>query len=80
MTLSLSMDMIRNSNPYGTVPYRSVPYRTILLHYPFAYIKPKEICQRVYISNISDQAKNNEMKAVGGWEFELVKARIGKDC
>ncbi len=24
--------------------------------------------------------KNNEMKVVGGWEFELVKARIGKDC
>ena len=30
--------------------------------------------------DISDQTKNKEMKVMGGWGFEFVKARIGKDC
>ena len=27
---------------------------------------------------MSDQAKNNEMKVVSGWEFELVKLELAK--
>ena len=45
------------------------------------YRAKSDLLEKCIFTNISDQTiKNNEMKVVGGWEFELVKARIGKDC
>ena len=47
----------------------------------FAIYRAKsDLPEKRIFTNISDQTKNNEMKVVGGWEFELVKAIIGKDC
>ena len=55
----------------------SVPYGNV----EFAIYRAKiDLPEKCIFTNISDQAKNNKMKVVGGWEFELVKARIVKDC
>ena len=34
--------------------------------------------EKCIFTNISDQPKNNEMKVVGGWEFELEKRELAK--
>ena len=34
--------------------------------------------EKCIFTNISDQAKNNEMKVVGGWEFELGERELAK--
>ena len=34
--------------------------------------------EKYIFTNISDHAKNNEMKVVGGWEFELEKRELAK--
>jgi hypothetical protein len=34
--------------------------------------------EKCIFTNISDQAKNNEMKVVGGWEFELEERELAK--
>ena len=34
--------------------------------------------EKSIFTNISNQAKNNEMKVVGGWEFELETRELAK--
>ncbi len=34
--------------------------------------------EKCIFTNITDQAKDNEMKVVGGWEFELEKQELAK--
>ena len=47
----------------------------------FAIYRVKsDLLEECIFTNISDHAKNNEMKVLGGWEFELVKAKTGNDC
>ena len=37
------------------------------------YRANRDLPEKCILTNISDQAKNNEMKVVGGWKFELEK-------
>ena len=37
-----------------------------------------DLPEKCIFANISDQAKNNEMKVVGGWEFELEERKLAK--
>ncbi len=47
----------------------------------FAIFRAKSnLPEKCILTNICDKAMNNEMKVVGEWEFELVKARTGKYC
>ncbi len=34
--------------------------------------------EKCIFTNIIDQAKNNEMKVVSGWKFEIVKRKLTK--
>ncbi len=42
------------------------------------YGAKSDLPKKCIFTNIIDQAKNNEMKVVGGWEFELVKRELAK--
>ena len=44
------------------------------------YRANNDLPEKCIFANIRDQAKKTETKVVGGWEFELVKSIIGKDC
>jgi len=42
------------------------------------YRAQSDLAKKCTFTNIIDQAKNNEMKVVGGWESELVKRELAK--
>ncbi len=45
----------------------------------FAIYRAKsDLPEKCIFTNIIDRAKNNDMKVVGGWEFELVKRELAK--
>ena len=62
-------------------------YVLILLRTAISHILLKHVChvrsksdlqEKCIFTNISDQVENNEMKDVGGWEFELEKRELAK--
>jgi len=57
----------------GTCTCRTVPFRTFAL--PCIMVQYGKKCTFI---NISDQAKNDKMQVVGGWEFELEKRKLAK--
>ena len=66
----------RNSNDF-TLPYISSTYSHAL---GFRHTKSQidNMLEKCKFTNIIDQAKDNELMVVGGWEFELVKRGLAK--
>jgi len=70
-------------------PFKGLVYKSIKVPVPFRtlacstvqftmYRAKSDLPEKCIFRNISDQAKDNEMKTVGGWEFELVQRELAK--